>query len=111
MAMRTKKTASVFFSIALVGAGVLAAPLSWAAGNALMFHGGLVNAACETRLAEPGDSSSQLRPLKVNANLTLRLVSHDDACGKGALPLSVAYAERTSTTTDAHGTLVTLTYQ
>lgn len=109
--MRTKKTASVFFSIAFIGAGVLAAPMAWAVDNALMFHGGLVNATCETQLAEPGDSSAQLKPLKVNANLTLRLVSHDDACGKAALPLSVAYAERSSITADGHGTIVTLTYQ
>ena len=109
--MRTKKTASVFFSIAFIGDGMLTAPVAWAVENALMFHGGLVNATCEARLAEPGDASSPLKPLKVNANLTLRLVSHDDACGKAALPLSIAYVERTSITADAHGTIVTLTYQ
>lgn len=109
--MKSAKTASVFRSIALIGAGVFTASVAWAQDSALMFHGQLVNAACEARVSAPGDGASAFRPLKVNAGLTLRLVSHDDACGKAALPVSIAYAERTSIRADTRSAIVTLTYQ
>jgi type 1 fimbria pilin len=109
--MKNIRTASVFYSIALIGAGALTAPGAWAMDNTLMFHGQLVNAACEARVTGPGDASSMLKPLKVNAELTLRLVSHDDACSEAALPVSIAYVERTSISAGAHSAIVTLTYQ
>jgi type 1 fimbria pilin len=109
--MRSKKTVSVFFSIAFAGAGLFMASAAWAQSSNLMFHGQLVNAACEAKVFATGDTSSTLKPLTVNARLTLRLVSHDDACGEVALPVSVAYAERAAISTHTHNGIVTLTYQ
>jgi hypothetical protein len=109
--MKSDKAVSVFFSIAFFGAGLFTVPKSMAMDDALMFHGQLVNAACDARVAGPGEASPTLKPLKVNARLTLSLVSHDDACDEAALPVSIAYVERTSVQADAHSAIVTLTYQ
>lgn len=76
-----------------------------------MFHGQLVNAGCEAKVLTAPAQLPGSRSLKVNANLTLGLVDHDDACEGAALPVSMAYVERTSVAVGAHSGIVTLTYQ
>jgi len=112
--MKSKKTVSTFFSIAFIWAFVLFGPVASAASakeSALMFHGQLVNAGCEARVLTGPSQLHGLKSLKVNASLTLGLVAHDDACEGAAVPVSMAYVERTSVAIGAHSGIVTLTYQ
>jgi type 1 fimbria pilin len=109
--MKGKKTVSTFFSIAFIGAFMLSGTAASAQGSALMFHGQLVNAGCEAKVLTMPGQLHGLKSLKVNASLTLGLVDHDDACEGVAVPVSLAYAERTSVPVGAHSGIVTLTYQ
>ncbi|NBB08517.1 hypothetical protein [Pseudomonas sp. SLFW] len=76
-----------------------------------MFHGQLVNAGCDAKVFTVSGQLHGLKSLKVNASLTLGLADHDDACEGSAVPVSLAYAERTSVLVGAHSGIVTLTYQ
>ncbi len=109
--MKSKKTVSMFFSIAFIGAFVLAGSVASAMENALLFQGQLVNAGCDATVLGALGHQDGIKALKVSASLTLGLVSHDDACEGSALPVSTAYVERTSIRVGAHSGIVTLTYQ
>lgn len=109
--MNSKKTVSVFFSIALVGGWGLAGPVASAAESALRFHGGLVNAGCEARVLDTAQQAATVKGLKVSSDVKLGLVSHDDACGGAAVPVSTAYVERSSVVAGERLGVVTLTYQ
>ncbi len=109
--MKSKKTVSMFFSIAFIGAFVLAGSVASATENTLAFHGQLVNGGCDAKVLGSSGRQHDLKALKVNSSLTLGLVNHDDACDETALPVSTAYVERSSITLGAHNGIVTLTYQ
>lgn len=109
--MKTEKTVATFFSIAFVGACMLCGSAALAQGSALSFHGQLVNAGCEARVLHVPGHFHDPRLLSVNASLTMGLVNHDDACEGAAVPVSMAFAERTSFAVGAHSGVVTLTYQ
>ena len=109
--MNSKKTVPVFFSIALVGAWVLAGSLASAAESSLRFHGGLVNAGCEAMVLGATQRTEAVKAMNVSSTVKLGLVSHDDACGTTAVPISTAYVERSSVATSGRNGVVTLTYQ
>jgi hypothetical protein len=111
MAMKSKKTVSMFFSIAFIGACVVGAASASAKENALMFHGHLVNAGCDARVVTGTGQQEGLKALKVSDRLSVGLMNHDDACEGATVPVSTAYAEHTSIRADLHGGIVTLTYQ
>jgi hypothetical protein len=111
MAMNSKKTVSVFFSIALVGAWALAGPVASAATSALRFHGGLVNAGCEAKVLGASQRTDAVKALKISSSVKLGLVSHDDACDGAAVPVSTAYVERSSVVAGERLGVVTLSYQ
>jgi hypothetical protein len=111
MAMKSKKTVSMFFSIALIGACVLGGSAASAKENVLMFHGQLVNAGCDAKVIGAGIQQHDLKALKINPVLSIGLVNHDDACDGAAVPVSTAYAEHISISADLRGGVVTLTYQ
>jgi hypothetical protein len=111
MAMNSKKTVSVFFSIALVGAWVLAGPVASAAESALRFHGGLVNAGCEPRVLDAAQQADTVKTLQVSDSLKVELASRDDACGGALTPLSAVYVERSSVIAGERIGVVTLSYQ
>lgn len=109
--MKSKKTVSMFFSIAFIGACVVGAASASAKENALMFHGQLVNAGCDARVVTGTGQQEGLKALKVSDRLSVGLMNHDDACEGATVPVSTAYAEHTSITAGLHGGIVTLTYQ
>ncbi|MFK3969690.1 hypothetical protein ACI2KS_03045 [Pseudomonas sp. NPDC087358] len=109
--MKCKKTVSVFFSIAFIGACVVPGSVPLVMANSLMLHGQLVNAGCDAKVLSAPAQHHELKSLKVSTTLSLSLASHDDACEGAALPVSTAYAERASIIVGAHNGIVTLTYQ
>jgi type 1 fimbria pilin len=111
MAMNSKKTVSVFFSIALVGAWVLAGPVASAAESALRFHGRIVNAGCDARILDAARQADTVKALKVSENLTVELAPRDDACGGALTPVSAVYVERSSVVAGERIGVVTLNYQ
>lgn len=109
--MKSKKAVAILFSIAFVAAWILTGSAASARDNILVLQGRLVNAACDARVLGLNAQPSEFKSLKVNANLSLGLMSHDDACAGAALPVSAAYAERASINSATHSAIVTLTYQ
>ena len=109
--MKSKKTVSTFFLIALVGAFVLSTPLASAAETALMFHGQLVNAGCEAKVMGATAPLHGLKSLPVAAHLKMSFVSRDDACEGAVNPVAIAYTERASAAFGQRAGTVTLTYQ
>jgi len=109
--MKSKKTVSMFFSIAFIGTCAVFGPSAWAAQNGLMFHGSLVNAACEARLLTGTDATAGLKTLSAGGSLTIGLMAVDNACGKSAVPVYASYKETALPSRTARGGIVTLTYQ
>jgi type 1 fimbria pilin len=109
--MNSKKTIPMFFSIAFLGACLATGSDASARGNTLAFSGRLVNAGCDAKVLTSDRQQPELKALKVSANLTLGLVSHDDACDEAAVPVSTAYLERSAIMLGARSGIVTLTYQ
>ncbi|MFK3798638.1 MULTISPECIES: hypothetical protein [unclassified Pseudomonas] len=109
--MNSKKTVSMFFSIAFVGAFAQAVSAAPSQQGALSFHGQLVNAGCEARVLDVSAQRDQPKSIRVNAHVTVGLVVHDDACEGATVPVSTAYVEQTSIETGVHNGVVTLTYQ
>ena len=101
--MKSKRTVSLFFSIAVMGACALSAPVASATQSALMFQGGLVNAGCDANVA---DASGQ------QASEVSLAVRHDrmDACAGGRLPIASTYVEESSIMTGKRTGVLTLTY-
>ena len=109
--MNSKKTVSTFFSIAFTGAFLLSGAAASAQGSALTFHGQLVNAGCELEVVNAPGQWRNPKRLNVNNHLTMGMVDHIDACEGRAVPLTLAYTERSSTAVGPHNGIVTLTYQ
>jgi hypothetical protein len=109
--MKSKKTVSMFFSIAFIGTCAVSGPSAWAAQNDLMFHGSLVNAACEARVMAGTDAAAGWKTLSAGGSLTIGLMAGDNACGKPAVPVYASYKETTIALRTAHAGIVTLTYQ
>ena len=109
--MKSKKTGSMFFSIAFVGVCALSGSAVSAKENALMFHGQLVNAGCDAKVLGGTGQPQGVKALKVSEHLSIGLMNRDDACEGMTLPVSTAYAERTSINAAVRGGIVTLTYQ
>jgi hypothetical protein len=109
--MNSKKTASMFFSIAWIGACTLVASSVWAAQGDLMFAGRMVNAGCDAHVLSAGQSQGQLKTLQTGARVMVGLTRYDDACGQSAVPVMASYVESASIQRSAHTGIVTLTYQ
>ncbi|TDV46501.1 hypothetical protein EC919_11194 [Pseudomonas graminis] len=109
--MKSQKAVSLFFSIAVVGACAMTGPAAWAAQSVLMFHGSVVNAACDAQAFSAPSTTSPFKTLRAGAHVSVGLSRGDDACGQRALPLQASYAELSSAEPNVHAGIVTLTYQ
>lgn len=109
--MNSKKTVSMFFSIAFIGAFAQAVWATPSQQNALVFHGQLVNAGCDANVLQTSGRHDEQTSLRVNAHLTVALVNHDDACSEKAMPISTAYVQQTAVVSGTQNGIVTLTYQ
>lgn len=109
--MKSQKAVSLFFSIAVIGAGAMTVPAAWAAQGALMFHGSVVNAACDAQAFSGPSTTLPFKTLQAGNHVSVGLSRGDDACGQHAVPVQASYAELTTADADAHAGIVTLTYQ
>ncbi|MCF7531240.1 hypothetical protein [Pseudomonas petrae] len=109
--MKSQKAVSLFFSITVIGACALTGPAAWATQGALMFHGSVVNAACDAQIVSAQSVTLPLKTLRADTYVTVGLSRGDDACGQRAVPVQASYAKLSSAEPNVHAGIVTLTYQ
>lgn len=109
--MKSLMAVSLLFSVAVLGADAITGSTAWAAQGGLMFHGSVVNAACDAQVLSAPSAALLPTTLQAEPDVTVGLSRHNDACGKGVVPVQARYTELVSDPQNPRAGIVTLTYQ
>jgi hypothetical protein len=110
-AMKSLMAVSLLFSVVVLGADALTGPTAFAAQGGLMFHGSVVNAACDPQVLSAPSAALRSTTLQAGPEVTVGLGRRSDACGQGVVPVQARYTELVSDLHSPRAGIVTLTYQ
>jgi hypothetical protein len=109
--MKSLMAVSLLFSVAVLGADAITGSTAWAAQGGLMFHGSVVNAACDARVLSATSATLLSTTLQASPDVIVGLGRRSDACGQSVVPVQARYTELVAHPQSPRAGLVTLTYQ